>query len=139
MSKSKAGAPQGNNNAEIWTEEKAIDFLNEAIEKAKEVDDEGNRKYDFIGELASDMDTYREIFDYLAGKFNKAKELRSILKSHIEANCFSSAKKGKIVPSLGIINLKSNHGWTDRVDQTTKGESLTSDEPIAITFKKKRK
>lgn len=25
---------------------------------------------------------------------------------------------------MAIVNLKSNHGWTDRVDNTSKGEEI---------------
>jgi hypothetical protein len=37
------------------------------------------------------------------------------IEQECEANCFLHGKKGEIVPSLAIMNLKSNHGWTDRV------------------------
>ena len=116
-----AGAPEENTNAEKWTEEEAKSFLERAIQVTK---DNG---FDFIGETASKMDSYREIFVYLRDKSNECKRLYKRLLQECESNCFSHAKKGDIVPSLGIINLKSNHGWTDRVDQTSKGDSLKSE------------
>ncbi len=48
------------------------------------------------------------------------------MKRNCEANCFSNIKKENINTGAGIMNLKSNHGWTDRVqnDHTTKGEKV---------------
>jgi len=84
------------------------------------------REYDFIGEIARDLGSYKEIFSYLVNKFESLKPYHQRLLSSIEANCFYNAKKGKIVPSLGIINLKSNYGWKDRVDQTSGNEPMKS-------------
>ena len=109
---------EDNKNAEKWTLEESIRFMNEALQVCK---DEG---FDFIGEVASHLDTYREIFAYLKDKFEECKPLYKRLEQQCESNCFSHAKKGDIVPSLGIINLKSNHGWTDRVDNTSKGDKI---------------
>ena len=121
-----AGAPEENKNAEKWTEEEAKSFLEKAIQVTK---DNG---FDFIGETASKMDSYREIFVYLKDKSKECKRLYKRLLQECESNCFSHAKKGDIVPSLGIINLKSNHGWTDRVDQTTKGEEFKPSSPLEV-------
>ena len=112
------GASEGNNNAEKWTEEQAVEFLELAIETAK------TKSFDFIGEVASELDTYREVFVYLRDKNEDCRTLYNRLVQVCETNCFSHAKKGEIVPSLGIINLKSNHGWTDRADYTSGGEKL---------------
>ncbi len=127
-----AGAPKNNKNAEKWTEEEAIKFFDKALKVCKE------KGFDFIGEVASELDTYRDIFTYLKDKFTTVKPLYKRLEQQCETNCFAHAKKGEIVPSLGIINLKSNHGWTDRVDQTTKGEQVGG-EKVVINFKKKGK
>lgn len=129
-----AGAPKGNKNAEKWTEEEAIKIYNEAIslttgEKAKE--------YDFIGEIARDLGISRDIFTYLKGKFKEVEHLHKLLISNLEANCFTHVKKGDINTAAGIINLKSNHDWTDRVDQTSKGEK-TNTNKVTIKFNKKK-
>ena len=114
-----AGAPKYNTNAEKWTEEKAINLFDDAIKKASK---ESN--YDFIGEVARDLGVYREIFVYLKDKFTSCKDKYKLLVSNLEANCYSHTKKGDINTAVGIINLKSNHGWTDRVDTTTKDEKI---------------
>ncbi len=109
-----------NKNAEKWTLEEATVFFDEAIDLSK--DDE--KKFDFIGEVAREMGTYRAIFIYLSDKFIELKSKHETLLTNLEANCFLHGKKGDIVPSLAIMNLKSNHKWTDRIDNTTKGDSI---------------
>ncbi len=114
----------GNQYSEHWTEEKAAEFMKEAVELSKV---EG---YDFIGEVAKQLDSYVDVFDYIVDKFPKLKPLKNRIKRNCEVNCFSSGKKGEIIPSLAIMNLKSNHGWTDRVDQTTNGKDSTVNIPV---------
>lgn len=115
-----AGAPLENTNAEKWTLEEATIFLDEAIELSKK---DG---YDFIGEVAKAQGSYVDVYDYLIDKFSTLKDKKTIIKRNCEANCFSSGKKGDIVPSMAIMNLKSNHGWTDRSESTIKGKVDTS-------------
>lgn len=119
-------APKGNKNAEKWTEEESISFLEEAIQIAKD------KGHDFIGEVATDLDSYRDIFTFLKDKFPECNRLYKRLVQQCESNCFSHGKKGDIVPSLAIVNLKSNHGWTDRVitDNTNTNTNLNS-EPLS--------
>ena len=101
----------GNQYNEHWTIETASSFMNEAVELSSK------NGYDFIGEVAKELDSYVDVFDYITDKFPELKPLKKRIKRNCEANCFSSGKKGDIVPSLAIMNLKSNHGWTDRVQQ----------------------
>ncbi len=115
-----AGAPEENKNAEKWTEDKAIEFFNDSF---KLCDEKG---HDFIGEVARDMNTYREIYVYLKDKYKSCKSLYNNLLQLCEANCFSHGKKGEINTAMAIVNLKSNHGWTDRVDTTTKDKEVST-------------
>lgn len=109
---------KGNDNAEKWTIEESNDLFDRAIELSNSSD------YDFLGEIAKDLNTYIDVFDYLVDKFPELKSKKTRLKRNCEANCFSNSKKGKINTAIGIVNLKSNHGWTDRTDLTTKGEQI---------------
>lgn len=109
-----------NKNAEKWTFAEAEEFLLEALKLSK------NDEYDFIGEVAKAMDSYIDIFDYLISKFPELKYIKNHIKRNCEANCFSSGKKGDINTAMAIVNLKSNHGWTDRVDTTSKNEKVTT-------------
>jgi hypothetical protein len=99
---------QGNKNAEKWTPDEARAFMDSALELSKD------RSYDFIGEIARDMDSYKEIFGYLSDKFPELQSIHNHLISNCEANCFYNSKKGNIKEATAIVNLKSNHGWTDR-------------------------
>lgn len=106
-----AGAPKNNKNAEKWTFEEAEKLFQQAVELSF------NGGYDFIGEVAKELNTYIDVFDYLTDKFPELEKYKKQLKRNCEVNCFSNGKNGNIVPSLAIMNLKSNHGWTDRVEQ----------------------
>jgi hypothetical protein len=113
-------APKGNKNAEKWSIKEARDFLDKALELSKNTD------YDFLGEVARDLDSYRDVFDYLIKTYpDLTGKLRQV-KGNLEANCFANGKKGKIKDSLAIMNLKSNYRWTDRqeIDHTTGGEKI---------------
>jgi len=114
-------AAEGNNYAEKYDEATATALYNDAIELAK------TGEYDFIGEVAVALNTYHQLFTYLYEKFPKLKAKHKELLSTVEASCFSNAKKGKIKDSLAIVNLKSNHGWTDRqkIDNNITGSGIT--------------
>ena len=75
---------------------------------------------------------YRDVFTYLKKKYKELKPLNKRLLSNIEANCFSHGKNGDINTAMAIVNLKSNHGWTDRVDNTTKGKKSTTTNVINL-------
>lgn len=108
----------GNQYNEHWTLEQSTKFMNEAVKISSKLD------YDFIGEVAKKQKTYHNVYGYIVEKFPTLKPLLNEIKSNCEANCFYNGKKGEIVPSLAIMNLKSNHGWTDRVDNTSKGGAI---------------
>lgn len=115
-----------NKNAEKWDEEKATSFMHEALELSK------NDDYDFLGEIAKELNSYIDVFDYLSDKFPELKAVKKHIKRNCETNCFSNGKKGKINTSMAIVNLKSNHKWTDRADLTTGGETINT--PPIIQF-----
>ncbi len=128
-----AGAPKDNKNAEKWTIEEATSFLDEAIEISEKTG------YDFIGEVAKSQGSYIDIYDYLIEKFPALKLKKTIIKRNCEVNCFSSGKKGEIDKAMAIMNLKSNHGWTDRSESTIKGKmdvTRYTDEELEERIKK---
>ena len=108
-----AGAPKGNQNAEVWKIDEAENFMNDSLTLAIDM------KHDFIGEVARDMKQYRQLYPYLIDKFPGLSKTYNRIIQECESNCFSHGKKGDIVPSLAIMNLKSNHGWTDRMESKT--------------------
>jgi len=123
-----AGAPEDNKNAEIWDKETAEQFMIDSVEKSKSDD------YDFIGEVAKDMDQDKGVFDYIIKKFPELKKYKKRIKNNCEVNCFRNGKKGKINTAIAIVNLKSNHNWTDRQDMKSKGKKLEGTLPPQITF-----
>lgn len=121
----KVGAPIENTNAEKWSLELAEKFFDDALILVNE--QEGNiYKYDFVGEVARELKSYKEVFTYLKDKFPELANKHKQLISTLEANCFYNSKKGNINTAVGIVNLKSNHGWTDRNDLTTKDKEIKS-------------
>lgn len=124
-----------NNNAEKWTLKEATDLFNKCLETAF---DESLDCNDFIGEVAQHNKTYIDQLDYLKKKFPELESKYKTIKRACEANCFKNGKKGTIIPSLAIMNLKSNHGWTDRAETTVKGKldlSKYTDEELAEKIK----
>jgi hypothetical protein len=89
-------------------------------------------EYDFIGEVAKDLKQDKGVFDYLLEKFPQFSRLKTRIKNNCETNCFRNSKKGKINTAIGIVNLKSNHGWTDRADVTSGDKALVSAPPSII-------
>lgn len=118
--KSKVGAPEGNKNAEKWDFEKADKLFDDCI-KTSEGED-----YDFIGEVAKANKVTRHQLKNIADKFPVLHDKFETMKSNCEVNCFANGKKKKINTAMAIMNLKSNHGWTDRIDNTTQGDKLPS-------------
>ena len=119
------GAPKENTNACKWTKESAHELFDKAIALT-----EGDSKFDFIGEVAKELNTYRKVFGYLVGQFDCLKDKYERLISNLEANCFSHGKRGDINTAMAIVNLKSNHKWTDRVENTLEG----GEKPIQATI-----
>jgi len=129
-------APKGNKNAEKWTESEAIDFMDKALMLSKQKDVALNKageevfidsyKYDFIGEICRELETYKEQLTYLANKFESCKSIHNHILSTLEANCFYNSKKGNIKEATAIVNLKSNYNWTDRqqTDHTSGGKEI---------------
>lgn len=120
-------APKGNTNAEKWTVEQADELFNQALELSFD------ERFDFIGEIAKELRSYIEVFDYLTDKFPHLKSVKNNIMRNCEANCFSNAKKGKIKEATAIVNLKSNHKWTDRADLTSGDTKI---QPTTIVFRK---
>ena len=124
-------APYGNKNAEKWDSNEALKLFQDAIELTEETytvtinnkEVEGY-KYDFIGEIAGALGTYHENFANLYKRFPELREVRKQLNNNIERNCYSNAKRGLIKEATGIVNLKSNWGWTDRQKVEHSGVSV---------------
>lgn len=141
-----AGAPYGNRNAEKWTIKKAIQLFNDAIELSLEEEiyhlKQGEKaievkgyKYDFIGEIARELGTFHQLITrHLIERFPSLKRKLNILLSNLESNCYANGKKGNIKEASAIMNLKSNHKWTDRLDNTTGDEPIVQPKIVNISI-----
>lgn len=116
----------GNQYDEHWTIERAKEFMEEAVKLSN------SKEFDFIGEVAKEQGSYKEVYNYLVDKFPELNNLLKQIKSNCECNCFYNGKMGKIVPSLSIMNLKSNHGWTDRIQQDLKHDGKIQVDKIKV-------
>lgn len=129
-------APKGNKNAEKWNLKDSIKLFDKAIELtnkqelfyvkqgAESVKIKGY-SFDFIGEIARELNTFHHIFGHLLDRFpNELEDLNNTLRNNIEQNCYYNTKKGIIREATGIVNLKSNWKWTDRLDNTSKDEKM---------------
>lgn len=103
----------GNVNAEKYTEDEAFKIMVEAIKIAR------TEKCDFVGEVAEFQLISRNVYTDLVKKFPILKSLHLTLLHVCETNCFMHGKKGDIHAGMAIMNLKSNHQWTDRVENKT--------------------
>ena len=129
-------APKENTNAEKWNLNEAEKIFLEAVEMAYKKEKDGY-KYDFIGEIARELKLYKEVFTYLKDKYpNELTELHRELVSTLEANCFYNSKKGNINTAIGIVNLKSNHGWVDRQQVNADVNSKIAVEPVTFKLSK---
>lgn len=112
-----------NKNAEKWTLNNSLELFEKCLKTAKDTSLDCN---DFIGEVAQVNGVTITTLDYIKNKFPELETIYKEIKSNCEANCFRNGKKGNIIPSLAIMNLKSNHGWTDRLDTTTKNKEVST-------------
>lgn len=137
-------AMEGNNSAEIWTLEEAEKLFDKAFEMTEAETyytvAGGVRvlgyKHDFVGTIIRELrEEYKEkgrvgrtlLSDHLPNRFPHLKDRYKALLSELETNCYENTKKGIINTAVGIVNLKSNHKWTDRTqnDITTDGEKIS--------------
>ena len=108
-------ALKGNKNAEKWTLKEASEFLTEALKLSQ------STEYDFIGEIAKKLQSHKSVFTYLSTKYPELKGIVDTIIGNCESNCFCNSKKGNIKEATAIVNLKSNHGWTDRLHEDHSG------------------
>ena len=112
-------APKGNNNAEKWTQDQAVEFADSVLNYVKE-----NKNCLFIGEAVTELGYYRTLWNYISEKFDfdTIKRVESILESRL----VNSGLSGDSNATMTIFTLKNNYKWTDRqeIDHTTKGEVI---------------
>ena len=58
--------------------------------------------------------------------------LKNKLLNNLESNCYTNGKRGIIKEASSIMNLKSNHRWTDRLDNTSLDEKISQEPTINV-------
>ena len=111
--KNKYSFKEGNKAAELWTEEKTIEKLNEIYCYVKE------NKTVFIGTALVNNDLYKEIWAYFNEKFAENDAVFKLIKKieqTVESNLADSALNGEKNPAMAIFILKNKHGYSDKQD-----------------------
>lgn len=105
------GAPYGNQNALKWDYEASVKLFDDMLE-------ESYTGVDFLGTLQRKFKITRNVITLILDRYPDLKETWDLVKESVESNCYENAKKAK-GQAIYIINLKSNHKWTDRIQTDT--------------------
>lgn len=112
MAKKKAGAPKNNINAQKWTKETATALLDQALELSYKP------QYAWTGSILRELFVAKSTLQLILEKFPELKTTYELIKDNCAHNCFVLASDKSKHNAGYILNLKSNHGWTDRVENT---------------------
>jgi len=116
-------APKGNKYTEKWNEQKAKELFDKALVLAK------NGATSLV-RIAIELNTYDDVFDYLADKFEVFRPVKNMLLKIIANNLFERGLNNEVNTGMAIFGLKANHGWEDK--QTVKHEGITEQPKINI-------
>jgi len=120
--KNKTSFDFGNTAAEKWSKPMTEKFFNDALDIAKK-DDTFH-----VSDIAAQLDTYYEIFDYLIKKF----PVFLIVKKRIDSLLLSRLQKGALMRDLDSgftkFHLSSNYKWSDKTE--TKNENVNKFEGL---------
>ena len=111
---------KNNKNAEKWTEPMVEKLLDQAYDIVK-----SSQKFHFIAQVCDEMEITNTKLLQLVDRFPDLKDKYEQIKQRCLRNCYEIACESK-TPSALLLNLKSNHGMTDRIttDNTTKIEGF---------------
>ncbi|WP_312922188.1 hypothetical protein [Empedobacter brevis] len=115
----------GNLNAELYSEEEALDFFGQMIVMSQD------NNYTFIKQLTRQFGLSYDVMINLIKRFPNLQEAYKLIKDNLETNCYTASNEDKLKIQLAMLNLKSNYGWTDRVAQNT--DITTQGEPLKIS------
>ena len=127
-------APIGNTNAEKWTEETALEFINTVHDY--NVKNTGNYH---LGLSIIENGQYLEVWSYLANKFSDndivfktIKKAEQFLESRIINSTISGEAKSA---AMAIFYLKNKHGYVDK-QETENIHTITDIDTWASKFRK---
>ena len=109
--KNKTSFKPFNKAAEKWTKVETESFLNKSLEISEKKD------IYFIGTIAKELKTYRDVYSYLIEKFPVFRAVKEKIDSNIENNLFLAGLTDKDISTpLAIFGLKNSHNWKDKTE-----------------------
>lgn len=111
---------------EKWTEEQALIVGKNLIDWLKAKDDEGEDKGNIFFEefLIIENDYYPTLIAYLTHKFTSFSNLIDKAKKIQELKLQKYGVGDRLNATMTKFVLTNQHGWTEKVDNTTKGEQI---------------
>ena len=109
--KNKTSFKINNKVAEKWTKQETELFFNESLAISEKTD------IYFIGTIAKELKTYRDVYNYLINKFPVFSTIKDKIDSNIENNLFLAGLTDKDISTpLAIFGLKNSHNWKDKTE-----------------------
>lgn len=119
----KAGAPEGNTNAEVWTEELAAQYGNKVLNLI-----ESDLKCRSIETACVKAGGYETLFDYLSNKYPIVFEpIKQKVKAIAKSRLMEQGLDGDVNATMAIFILKNNHDMKDKVE--TENRNYNADNP----------
>lgn len=115
----------GNLNAELYSEEQSLDLFCQMIVMSQD------NSYTFIKQITREFGITENVIKHLVKRFPTLKEPYDLIKENLETNCYTATNDGKLKLPLAMLNLKSNYGWTDRIENKT--DVTTQGQPLQIS------
>lgn len=113
-------APKNNKNAQRWTHERVVYYLQE-LEKA--ANESGAL---FWGKELERLGLYKDVWAYWKRKFADDEELleyMELIETMYEVKLVKAAFRGEIAPGAAIVCLKRIYGWSDKPQASKKDVS----------------
>lgn len=105
-------AEQGNKYNEKYDYETAKKLFQDSLELVK-----NDITIFYIGQVAVNMDIYRQLYDYLIDRFQDLDTIKKEIDGILETRVAEKTFYGKSNPTYAIFHLKNNHGWRDKQEK----------------------
>jgi hypothetical protein len=110
-------APKGNKYNEKYDYKTAKAFFEDSLKKVK-----SDKQICYIGSLATKMNTYRQLYDYLLDRFKDLDTIKKEIDGILESRVAEKAMNNEVNSTFAIFMMKNNHGWKDKQESEHTGE-----------------
>ena len=107
--KNKGGAPEGNKNAEKWTQKEVLSMMSKIEAAAKKP------TCYYLGSALVEVGLYKEIWSRWEEKFKTDDVVSQSIKR------INQIFEAKLFSAVAIFGLKNNHEWKDKVETEHSG------------------